>query len=273
VTVDPGRLAALAADPAMAPLRRSLRASHGDPARRAAMTEFYSRFVGSGDLAFDIGSHVGDRVGIFRRLGARVVAVEPQPPCARAIRTLFADDDRVTLIEAACGATPGSARMYVNAANPTVSTASAEFVAAADGAAGWEGQVWDSRLEVPMTTLDTLVAEHGTPAFVKIDVEGFEDAVLAGLSRPLPALSFEFTTIGRDVAVRSLDRLAALGPYGFDLMLGEDLALTFHEWVPAEDVAAHIRALPHAVNSGDVYCVAAGSDAPCPFPGPPPTSP
>jgi FkbM family methyltransferase len=245
----------LRTDPAFAPLRRSLDVYYGDPARDAAMDALYARFVQPGALAFDIGSHVGDRVGCFRRLGARVVALEPQPLCARAIRTLYADDPQVALVEAACSDRPGSLTLRINSANPTVSTASADFIGAADGAGGWEGQVWDAEIEVPCTTLDALIARYGAPAFAKIDVEGFEDTVLAGLSQALPALSLELTTIQRDVALRCLDRLAALGPYGFDIALGESQALTFGRWLSKADMAAHIATLPHAANSGDVYCL------------------
>jgi FkbM family methyltransferase len=198
---------------------------------------------------------VGDRIGSFRRLGARVVAVEPQPLCLRALDALYGDDDQVTLVGAACGAETGQVRLYVNSANPTVSTASPEFVRAADGAGGWEGQRWDRAVDVPMVTVDALVAEHGLPAFAKIDVEGFEDAVLAGLSRPVPALSFEFTTVERAVSLRCLERTTALGFHGYDVSLGETLTLTFGRWVSAAEVAACLRELPHEANAGDVYCV------------------
>ncbi|MEH0981010.1 FkbM family methyltransferase [Micromonospora sp. CPCC 205556] len=251
------RIAALRNDPALSLLRRSLDVYYGDPERDARMDAFYSRFVSSGDLVFDIGSHIGDHIGSFRRLGARVVAVEPQPLCLRALRAIYAGDDRVTLVEAACGAVAGSVRFHVNSANPTVSTASPHFVRAAQGAGGWERQVWDAEIEVPVVTFDALVKRYGVPAFAKIDVEGFEDAVLAGLSRPLPALSFEFTTIARPVAQRCLDRLTALGFDGFDVALGDDKTMTFQRWMSAADVAAHLRTLPHEANSGDVYCVSA----------------
>jgi FkbM family methyltransferase len=247
-------LSALRADPAFAPLARSLDVYYGDAARDAAMDALYARFLRPGDLAFDIGSHVGDRIGSFRRCGARVVALEPQPLCARAIRAIYAGDSDVTLVEAACGAQPRRLTLNINSANPTVSTASPEFISAAAGAGGWEGQTWDTRIEVPCTTLDALIAEHGAPSFAKIDVEGFEDTVLAGLSRPLSVLSFEFTTIQRDVALRCLDRLASLGPYAFDVALGESQSLTFHRWLSKPEMAAHIEQLPHAANSGDIYC-------------------
>jgi FkbM family methyltransferase len=233
----------------------SLRVYHGDKARNAAMDALYARFLKPGDLAFDIGSHVGDRVSSFRRLGARVVALEPQPPCARAIRLIHGRDPDVTLVEAACGPEAGSVTLRINSANPTVSTASDDFVRAADGAGGWEGQVWDVAVTVPCVTLDGLIASHGTPAFIKIDVEGFEEAVLMGLSRPVAALSFEFTTIQREVAFACIRRLAALGPYRFDIALGESQRLTFGEAVPADGMIDHIATLPHDANSGDVYAV------------------
>ena len=248
------KIAALAADPAFATLDRSLSVYYGDPAHEDRMAALYARFVKPGDLAFDIGAHVGDRIGAFRRLGARVVALEPQPLCFRALQALYGDDASVTLVDAACGAREGAISLRVNSANPTVMTASQDFVAAADGAQGWEGQTWDATLDVRMTTLDALIAAHGAPAFAKIDVEGFEADVLAGLSRRLPALSFEFTTIQRDVAHRCLDRLAALGNYRFDVSLGESHELA-GAWVSRDEIAARIAALPHEANSGDVYCV------------------
>ncbi|MEV1331312.1 FkbM family methyltransferase [Micromonospora costi] len=249
-----GAIEALKTDPATTSLRRSLEVYYGDPAREAAMDAFYARFVRAGDLVFDVGAHVGDRVGSFRRLGARVVAVEPQRPCATALHTIYGGDGAVTVIEAVCGDREGRVPFNVNSANPTISTASADFIRAADGARGWAHERWDTRIEVPAVTLDGLIGEHGVPAFVKIDVEGFEDAVLAGLSRPLPALSFEFTTIGREVARRCLRRLTALGFHAFNLALGDTMALASPRWMSASRMAALLASLPHETNSGDVYC-------------------
>lgn len=218
------------------------------------MDAFHARLVRPGGLVFDVGAHVGDRVASYRRLGARVIAVEPQPLCGRALTEIFADDSSVTVVEAACGAAPGTVTFYVNTANPTVSTVSKDFVAAADGASGWAGQVWDTEISVSAVTLDDLVDRYGVPDFVKIDVEGYEQAVLEGLGRPIPALSFEFTTIERAVAQRCLDRAVALGFDSFNVALGDNMDFDFAEWTSAEVVGAHLVGLPHEANSGDVYC-------------------
>jgi FkbM family methyltransferase len=238
-----------------AALSRSLRVYYGDAERNRAMDALHARFLGPGDLAFDIGAHVGDRISSFRRLGARVVALEPQPGPARVLRLIHGRDPMVTLVPAAAGDREGIATLHVNTANPTVSTASKAFMAAADGARGWRGEVWDHALAVPCVTLDRLIGAHGRPAFVKIDVEGFEDRVLEGMSAPVRALSFEFTTIARDVAERCLDRLAALGYGGFDVALGETQHLVFGSFIDGAAMARYLRELPDEANSGDVYAV------------------
>lgn len=236
---------------------RSLRIYYGDRPRRAAMARLYARFVRPGDLVFDIGAHVGDRVGAFRRIGARVIALEPQPALARLLKLLYGLDRRVTVVQAAVGRGSGTTDLMLNIDNPTVSTASADFVKAAAGAAGWEGQVWARTVRVAVVTLDELIARHGLPAFAKIDVEGFEAEALAGLSAPVPALSFEFTTIQRELAAACIARCAELGYRRFDAALGESQTLVHGQWQSAEAIGRWVAALPHDANSGDIYAVRA----------------
>ena len=232
---------------------RSLRTYHA-PGRAGLLDAFYRRFLDPGDLAFDVGAHVGDRAASFRRLGARVVCVEPQPRLDRLLRLLFRGDPGVARVAALVGAVPGGeAVLRLNTANPTVATASPGFLASAAGAPGWEDQRWDAAVARPVTTLDALAAAHGRPHFVKLDVEGFEAEALTGLSAPPRALSFEFTTIQREVAAACLRLLSALGYRAFNACLGESMALVHPVPCGADGLAEWIAALPAAANSGDAY--------------------
>ena len=232
---------------------RSLRIYYGNRERKKSMDRLYGQFIHRGDLAFDIGAHVGDRVASFRRLGARVVAVEPQPALVRVLRLFYGRKRNVVIESVLVGSSVGRADLRINVDNPTISTVSAAFVDAADGAPGWEGQRWTRMIRMPVTTLDTLIARHGTPAFIKIDVEGFEADVLAGLTKPVKALSFEFTTIQRDVAHRCIERCAALGFSTFNAALGESQMLIGETWMSAQEIRRWVDALPHDANSGDIY--------------------
>jgi len=144
----------------------------------------------------------------------------------------------------------------INADNPTVSTVSEDFVRAAQGAPGWEGQNWARSLSVPMTTLDLLIERHGLPCFIKIDVEGFEEEVLQGLSRPIKALSFEFTTIQRQVALACVNRCVTLGYSRFNVALGESQTFVHADWIDGAAIRQWLIKVGHEVNSGDVYAVA-----------------
>ena len=212
-------------------------------------------FVSRGDLAFDIGAHVGDCVSSFRRLGANVIAVEPQPGMFSILRLLYGWDRHVVLEKVAVGARVGSGEMQVNLVNPTVSTMSPQFVDAAREAVGWEQQKWDDRLLVEMRTLDDLIAQYGEPVFCKIDVEGYEAEVLRGLSWPLASLSFEFTTIQRSVALLALAECERLGRYVYNAAIGDSDEMAHSDWVDAEAMGVWLRGLPHAANSGDIYAL------------------
>lgn len=232
---------------------RSLRIYYGDRQHGPAMDRLYRQFVRPGDLVFDIGAHVGDRIAAFRRLGARVVAVEPQPALVRTLRLFYGRDPNVTIEAAAVGREPGFVELNINPDNPAVSTASVEFVAAAAGAPGWQGQIWSKRLRVPLTTIDALIARHGAPAFIKIDIEGFEAEALAGLTQPVQALSFEFTLIQRDIARACIERCSALGYARFNAVLGESQTFEHGDWIDAHGIARWLDALPADANSGDIY--------------------
>ena len=234
---------------------RSLGIYYGWHQRRRAwaMDELHRRFVNQGDLVFDVGAHVGDRIASFRRIGAKVVAVEPQPALANTIGFFYARDWSVVIERKAVGRQTGEVRLMINTDNPTVSTASNAFIHAAKDAPGWQGQQWDRSIRVLMTTLDELIAAHGLPAFIKIDVEGYEEEALMGLTQPVAALSFEFTTIQREVARACIDRCVALGMTRFNAAVGESQALG--DWRPADAIGEWLYALPQEANSGDIYAL------------------
>ena len=221
--------------------------------RPVAMDALYARFVKPGDLVFDIGAHVGDRVAAFRRLGAKVVAVEPQRALNFVIGMMYGRDDHVVIERVAVGRKTGEVQPDDQHRQSDHLDRLHAFINSAKDAPGWQGQQWDKSVSVPMTTLDALIAAHGVPAFIKIDIEGFEEEALMGLTQPVAALSFEFTTIQRDVARACVDRCVALGMTQFNAAIGESQALG--DWRSAEAIGRWLDELPHEANSGDIYAL------------------
>jgi hypothetical protein len=73
-------------------------------------------------------------------------------------------------------------------------------------------------VEVTVTTLDHLIATHGLPRFLKIDVEANELSTLRGLHHAVPAVMFEYQCPLMDQVAPMLDHLMTLGPYVFGLL-------------------------------------------------------
>jgi FkbM family methyltransferase len=203
---------------------------------------------------FDIGAQLGDRSAAFAALGARVVALEPQPRIARWLRRLVGRRRQVVVREEAVGSRSGVERLAVSHGTPTVSTLSEAWrTAVARDHPGFGTVRWEESVEVSVVTLDELIDAYGTPDFCKIDVEGYEAEVLAGLTRPLPALSVEFVASQLDVASACVRRLDELGAYRFNAVLGEGRSFVFSAWRSARTLLEWLDGGADGSSSGDIY--------------------
>ena len=219
-----------------------------DDERRMA---FYRALFGMGDLVFDIGANMGTRTKVFHRLGARVVAFEPQARCYRFLQAVFRNTDGVRLVNRALGREAGTAEMFISDAH-VLSSLSAEWIARVRQSGRFGQYHWDKKQTVSITTLDKAIDEFGVPSFVKIDVEGYELEVLSGLSRPLPCLSFEFATENMEMAIQGLDHLATLAPIEVQLTYGESMHFVLPAWASGDAIKRALGAIPSG-QFGDVY--------------------
>lgn len=213
-------------------LARAMTRAERRRAEVARFAEMYRGFVASGDLCFDVGANLGNRVRCMRALGCRVVAIEPQARCLAKLARAHGGDSGVIIEPVAVGSQEGSAVMRTSAVH-VLSTLSDAFISSTRGSGRFDGVRWDGREEVRVTTLDALIERHGMPRFVKIDVEGYEGEVLGGLSRAVAGVSFEWTPEMPDNAHRCVARLLEIGDYEFNYSWGESMRLARTEWLDA----------------------------------------
>jgi FkbM family methyltransferase len=219
--------------------------------RHRSMCRFYAQFISPGDVCFDLGAHVGDRSNVFLQLGATVVAVEPQPQLASFLRRRFRHRSRLMLEECAVGREIGVAQLSIGTAT-TLSSLSVEWMERVTQSGRFADNAWTHSVKVPVTTLDALIDRYGPPSFCKIDVEGFEEEVLAGLSQPIRTVSFEFTPECADVADRCIQALNGLGAHEFNISIGESMEFELADWVGAREIIEAFRRVDRST-FGDIY--------------------
>ena len=234
-------------------IARSLLVYHAIPLRQRKLRQLYRTFLKPGDLAFDVGAHAGNRVRGLAGVGCLVVAVEPQPSFARVLRAIFGRSPRVRIIESAVTDRPGRQTLWVSERNPTLTTNASAWLAARASEPGFAGVRWDRQIEVETTTLDLLIEQFGLPAFVKIDVEGGEPAVLAGLSHQVATVSFEYLPGALDQVEVCTSRLLAIGPYEFNWSPGESFRLASETWHTSAELLGALCSPGAQSSSGDVY--------------------
>jgi FkbM family methyltransferase len=209
---------------------------------------FYRPFFSEGDLCFDVGAHRGRRTDLFLDLGARVVCVEPQPRCIEILTDKYRARPEVAIVPKGLAAAPGVRSLRLCEMADAISTFSEEWQTGR-----FQDQNWDTAVDVPMTTLDTLIKEFGRPQFCKIDVEGLEIEVLHGLSAPIPAIAFEFTREFMRNAKTCVGLLKSLGYAEFNYTRGESFALALPAWVDSDTLFDHLSREQDLLAWGDIY--------------------
>jgi FkbM family methyltransferase len=221
-----------------------------------ARADFFRQFVSPGCLVFDIGANVGHYTLLFHGLRARVLAVEPQAALAAGLRRRFLGRAGIQFVQTALGRAESTAVLHKTSDLSEIASLRIDIAERSRFAAA---HPFNATETVPIATLDSLLAKHGVPDFCKIDVEGYEAEVLAGLSRPLPCLSFEFNREYWEVAMRCVTRLTTLGDYHFNYALGESTALGSRTWLKADTLFAELAANPDPLLWGDIYARTAPS--------------
>lgn len=201
---------------------------------------FYSQFIHPGDLCFDVGANIGNRTELFLQLGAKVVSVEPQSACIRALRQRFGRNPNFILIPEALGSQPGKVEMYINSRENTISSFSKEWIDTVKQSGRFSGYLWNRKQVVKVNTLNHLIDKHGIPRFIKIDVEGYEYEVLKGLSKTVRGLSFEFTPEFLGTGIKCIKHLESLGEICLNYSLGESMQMALPEWVNSDKVIAEL---------------------------------
>lgn len=216
---------------------------------REKQIDFYRRLLpelSHGDLIFDIGANEGFKTDLFLRLGARVIAVEPDETNQSILQERFVKFRLIrrplVIVGKAVSDKSATETMWIDGPGSAVNTLSQKWAGALKGnkarqTYGHYGLDFAKQKTVETTTLEQLMSVHGVPTFIKIDVEGYELNVIRSLQRPVPYLSFEvnlpeFRPEGLE-CVEILGRLAAAGKFNYAVDCEEGLAL--ERWLSPDE--------------------------------------
>jgi len=207
--------------------------------RKQELAFFRKTLVGfrRNDLIFDIGANHGVKAEIFLKLGARVIAVDPDVSNQKTLTEHFLAyrlrRKPIVVVGKAVSDRNGHETFWVSEPGFEMNTLNAKWAETLEKDPARFGRTFEFRekRQVETITLEQLISTYGRPFYIKIDVEGYEPNVLKGLQTAVPYVSFEvnlpdFRSEGEQCIVR-LREIAANGV--FNCAVGD--RLMFSDWM------------------------------------------
>jgi len=185
------------------------------------LTKYLIKNLKESDVFYDIGANYGFFTYLAEELSSEVHTFEPNSELVEVLKTNTKENPAVFINAVALSDTAGQTELHMSESTG-LSTINASTIKT-------HTYAYKKTRLVQTQTLDDYVATHTQPTFLKIDVEGAEEAVirggeaLLGGHSPIVALEVWGKDNGGEVSMRAVDRLRALGYLSFSLTSEGDL--------------------------------------------------
>jgi FkbM family methyltransferase len=202
------------------------------------------------DLIFDIGMHLGEDAEFYLEKGFRVVGIEADPAlCATVARRLHGHvtSGRLIIINAAIAEKAGRTAFYRDLDNSIWGTAEPEWVARNTSLGTRAERV--ERIEVEAVQMEELLAAHGVPYYMKVDIEGRDMLCVEALQ--------QFAHRPKYLSIEASK--TALAEVDAELGAMSDLGYRDFKVVPQHAVARQVPPNPSREGRYAEWCFAHGS--------------
>ena len=156
---------------------------------------FYRSFLPPLSLIFDIGANDGHKTVAFAAFATKVIACEPDTYNLSVLNARFRNKQNIIIEPFAVSDQVGTADLFIHFPGSALNTLNPGWktILEKDNKRRWKEKIIfsGSTITVNTITLDALIAKHGIPDMIKIDVESNEKKVLTGLSHSVKYISFE----------------------------------------------------------------------------------
>ncbi len=168
-------------------------------------------------LIYDVGFNDGGDTAYYLSGGYDVLAIEANPQRVGAGQERFAQEiaaGRLTILNVGIGSSPGIFPFWINEANDRYSSF--------ERALAQRDNLLCHQIPICCRTFSEILAEYGTPHYLKIDIEGSDHLCVEALTGELPkyiSLELHHTdSAGRDRSLGTIRQLADLGYTKFKLI-------------------------------------------------------